>query len=197
MIGQWIRVGAAALCVTLLAGCLAVVPSTAARLSAMDPLTADPAAVEVAVIVPPGVRAREGMAMLILDAHRGDGPAREEAREEITLQERAVNLGALTVPEGAKVIAFRIPHADLARVRAVQRRVAVWKADTSVRGSGSFSVNVAFCAVGDGLAPDATFSVLIRTEAGAAFDPLIRNARLRNLRGAGVLDTLPPCEGAQ
>lgn len=43
-----------------LAACSAILPSTAARLATLDPLTADPAAIELVVILPPALRSARG-----------------------------------------------------------------------------------------------------------------------------------------
>ncbi|NJS38150.1 MAG: hypothetical protein HC783_03115 [Rhodobacteraceae bacterium] len=58
--------------VALLAtACSAVVPSTAARLATMDPLTADPAALELVILLPPGLSIVPGSARLAFGATRG------------------------------------------------------------------------------------------------------------------------------
>ena len=61
----------AALAVLALSACSAIVPSTAARLAALDPLTADPAALELVVILPSGLAVTPGSATLDLSADRG------------------------------------------------------------------------------------------------------------------------------
>ncbi|MFZ1345406.1 MAG: hypothetical protein WAS32_00645, partial [Tabrizicola sp.] len=46
--------------------CTAIVPSTAARLASFDPLTANPAVIELVVILPPGLAVSPGSARLEL-----------------------------------------------------------------------------------------------------------------------------------
>ena len=173
-----------------LAACAALVPSTAARLAQVDPLTADPSALELVVILPPGLAVSPGSARVDVSATRGWATLAESFR----LEDRPPPAG-LPRPEGSSARAFALTPADAERMRAVQDRLAGWKRDGDARGS--FGIGLGGCATGDGPAPDATGSVLIRLDADGPFLPLIRDARLADLLGAEVMAAIKPCQGAE
>ena len=172
-----------------LGGCAAVVPQTAARLQALNPLTLDPSAVTVALILPAGMQIEPGTAVLILVAQRGD----HKATETFVLAPREA--AAVVAPAGAIVAGFGVTAADAERMRLWQGRISDWKAKGAA--SGSISVGVGGCKLGDGPAPDATGAVLIRLSEEAAFQPLIRPTRLSALLGKTALAEMQPCDAAQ
>ena len=173
-----------------LAACSAIVPSTAARLAAFDPLTADPAAIELVVILPPGLAISPGTAELKLAASRGT----EQLSESFSLQDRPVTTG-IDLPEGASARHFALAEADIAKMRAVQAEIAGWKREGNA--TGSFGLGVAGCSTGAGPAPDARGSVLMRVAKDAPFLPLIADGRLADLLGAKTLAAIKPCTGAE
>jgi hypothetical protein len=176
-----------------LGACSSLVASTAARLAAMDPLTADPAAIEVALILPPGLQVVQGGATLSIEAQRGD----KVEMGQFVLQEQPMQIVGIAVPDGARAITLRITPDDVPRMRATQARIAAWDSDGAAKAKGSFGVGLNACALGDGPSDSAVASLLIRTEAGAPFEPLVRGARLREVLGQQVFDAILPCEGAR
>ncbi len=179
---------AAALALT---GCSAVVPSTLARLETLSPLTADPAAIEVALILPPGLRVAPGSAVLTLGAARTDTGAKREAR--FVLEQTQGNGQALPVPDGARADLFRLAAADVPRMRAEQAAIAAWKAEAGNATEGSLGIGLGGCAVNGGPASDARAAALIRTTAGGEFLPLIRDTPLRALLGDELFNRIGPC----
>jgi hypothetical protein len=173
----------------LLSACAYVVPTTVARLAAVDPLTADPAAIEVAVILPPGLAITPGSAKLEVGAVRGA----ESRKGSFTMTDIPATPG-VTAPEGATARIYALTDAEAERLRALQAEIAVWKAEGDA--AGSLGIGIGGCAIGAGPAPDATGSVLIRLAEGGPFLPLIRNGRLADLLGAEVLAAIQPCKGA-
>ena len=171
-----------------LAACGYVVPSTAARLATLDPLTADTAALSVAVVLPAGLRVQPESAVLTI------GSVRRDTDETRTLGMVLVETGLadVPVPAGATGTAYRLSAADVARLRALQAEVTRWKA-TGVDTGGSLSLGIGGCGVGTGPAADAVGSAYIRTQSDGAFLPLIREAGLRDLLGPDVFDTIGPC----
>jgi hypothetical protein len=157
----------AALAMVALSACSALVPSTAARLAALDPLTADPAALKLVVVLPPGLAISSGSAMLTLSADRGG----EHKGGSFQLADRPAPAN-LDLPKGATARGFAIAGQDV---------------DLGVGG----------CAVGDGPAPDATGSVLIKVREDGPFLPLIADGRLSDLLGAEVLAAIKPCQAAE
>ena len=173
-----------------LAACGYVVPSTAARLATLDPLTADPAALSVAVVLPAGLRAQPGTALLTIESVRRD--TGETRTLPMVLME--TGLANVPVPAGATGTAYRLSTADVVRLRALQAEVTGWKA-AGVDTGGSLGLGIGGCGVGEGPAPDAVGSAYIRTQTGAAFLPVIREAGLRDLLGPALFDAIGPCAG--
>lgn len=173
-----------------LAACTSLVPSTAARLAALDPLTADPAALELVMILPPGLAVSPGSARLDLSADRGA----EHKSGSFKLAERPAAPG-LTVPDGASARGYAIAEADVPGMRALQAEIAAWKRKGATRGA--LGIGLGGCAVDGGPAPDAVGSVLIRVQQDGPFLPLITNGRLADLLGPDVLAAIKPCQAAK
>ena len=114
----------------LLAGCTAVDPVTALRLSSVDPLTADPAGYAVALDLPAGLDIRPDSAFLTLRATRADTGETAE--------------GAFALIAG-DVDTYALDRADLPRFRALQSRIGAWQAAAPEATSGSFRVAVGGC----------------------------------------------------
>ena len=173
-----------------LSACSAIVPSTAARLAAFDPLTADPAGIELLVILPPGLSVRPGTAKLEFGAVRGT----ESRKGSFALADRPVTTG-LDLPDGATARHYALTPADAQAMRALQAEISAWKRDGTAQGA--LGLGVDGCATGAGPAPDATGSVLIRLEDKAAFLQLIDQGKLADLLGAAALAAIKPCNGAE
>lgn len=179
-----------ALCFVALSACTALVPSTAARLSALDPLTADPAALELVVILPAGLAVTPGSAKLELSADRG---AEHKAGGFILADKPAAP--DLDLPPDATVRGFSIADQDIDRMRALQAEIAGWKRQGAAKGS--LGLGIGGCAIGGGPAPDATGSVLIKLRADGPFLPLIADGKLSDLLGAKVMAAIKPCQAAE
>lgn len=173
-----------------LSACTSLVPSTAARLASMDPLTADPAVLELIVILPPGLAVSPGSAKLELSASRGA----EHKTGSFTLTERPAET-VVQVPQGGSARGFAIAEADVGRMRALQAEIADWKREGAAKGS--LGIGLGGCAVDGGPAPDATGSVLIRLAEDGPFLPLVAEGKLSDLLGADVLAAIQPCKGAE
>lgn len=176
--------------VLALAGCSAVVPSTAARLAAFDPLTVDPAGIEMMVILPPGLAASPGSARLDLSASRGT----EKLNGSFVLADLPAAAGP-DLAEGTTARRFVIASAEVPRMRALQAEIAAWKREGEAKGA--LAVGIGGCATGDGPAADATGSILIRMTAGGPYLPLIANGRLADLLGPETLASLRPCQAVE
>ncbi len=173
-----------------LAACSAIVPSTAARLAAFDPLTADPAGIELLVILPPGLSVTPGTAKLEFGAVRGT----ESRKGSFALADRSVTDG-LDLPDGATARRYALTPADAQEMRALQAEISGWEQDGTAQGA--LGLGVDGCATGAGPAPDATGSVLIRLEENAPFLQLIDQGKLADLLGAAALAAIKPCNGAE
>jgi hypothetical protein len=175
------------LALLLLSACASVLPTTAARLAALDPLTADPGEIEVAVILPQGLAAKPGSARLEFGATRGS----ERLQGSFVLQDIPAE-AAVTAPKGSTARIYALTEADVERMRELQRQIAAWKRQG--QAMGTLGLALGGSAVGDGPAPDATGSVLIRVTDDAPFLPLIRDGRLSDLLGAETLAAIQPCK---
>lgn len=173
-----------------LAACGSVVPTTAARLATIDPLAADPGAIALAVILPPGLAVTPGTAVLEFGATRGA----ESRVGRFTLQDAPVPAD-LAVPGGASAHAYALTDRDADEMRALQSEIAQWKREGDAKGH--LSLGIGGCALGTGPAPDAVGSVLIRMAEDGPFLPLIRNGRLADLLGPEALAAFQPCKGAE
>lgn len=180
----------------LLAGCGSLVPATVAMLYGASPLEADPAAIQIALVMPPGLRVKPGTAKMTIATTRLD--TNETRGGDFILQARPVVLAEVDVPEGAHSDAYRLSPKDVMAVKALQAVARQWKAEVPEgQTKGTFAVGVGGCTMGAGPAPDATASIYIRTEADGSFLPLLRDAELREFLGEELFAALGPCDGAK
>lgn len=77
----------------------------------------------------------------------------------------------------------------------MQAEIAGWKAKGAARRA--LGLGIGGCAVGDGPAPDASASVLIRLREDGPYLPLIESGKLSGLLGAEVLAAIQPCQAAE
>jgi hypothetical protein len=173
-----------------LSACAAVVPGTAARLAAMDPLTADPGAIELVVILPPGLSVTPGSAVLEFGATRGT----ERMSGSYVLADIPTPVDAVAPAEGT-MRGYALQEKDVERMRALQAEIAGWK--QAGAAAAYLSLGIGGCAVGAGPGPEAVGSVMIRLAEGRPLLPLIRQGRLADLLGADVMAAIEPCKGAE
>lgn len=173
-----------------LSACAAIAPSTVERLARLDPLTADPAGIELVVILPEGLAVRPGTARLEIGAERAD----EARKGSFALEDRPLPEG-IAVPAKATARRYGLGAADARRMRALQAEISTWKREG--KAVGRFGLGIGGCALGDGPAPDARGSVLIRLAPTESFLPLISGGRLADLLGPDALAAIEPCQTAQ
>lgn len=175
----------------VLAACSALVPGTMVELSALSPLTADPSAIEVALVLPPGLEVAPNSAILTLGAtHRVTG---ETVSETFVLQPMSSQAGGAGLPDDPGAERFRLSPADLDRMEQTQNDIEASNALLPDAVRGSLSVGLGGCAKGEGPAPDAKAAAFIRTERNGAFLPLIRETPLLTLLGRDLFDAIGPC----
>ncbi|MFN3844442.1 MAG: hypothetical protein ACK4RZ_01305 [Paracoccaceae bacterium] len=176
--------------VAAVSACGTVSPVTMARLAALDPLTADPAELAVAIVVPEGFSVVPGTAKLTLKAARGQ----QKLAEMVTLLDRPL-AGAVQTPEGSRATAYALAPIDVQRMRDWQATVAGWTDGGAA--SGTFGLGVDGCTTGDGPAPDALAAVYVRLEAGGSYLPLVPPSPMSALLGPDVMAAIKPCTGAR
>ena len=165
---------------TLLAGCSSLVPSTVAQLAGLSPLTADPAGFEVALDLPPGIDVVPDSALLVLAASQSETGAAFEAPFVLQRRDGPVQL-------------WRVNPDDLDELRTLQARAAEWEAEDPDASSGSLSVGLEPCRIGDGPAPDAAVSISLRVQPGGPLLPLVRNAPISDFADDATINELDPC----
>jgi hypothetical protein len=163
----------------LVAACGYLDPRAVKDLSLLDPLRADPAAIEARVTLPEGLRLRPDQAFLNVQARTGDSRVAESFR--------------LRLVEGQDehVTQLSLSSADADRFRAWQARVLELRQSGEVRGQ--LSVSLGACATGTGPAPDAAGSLGLKLRADAPMAPVIEDAPLATLLGPERLAAIGPC----
>lgn len=179
-----------ALAALALASCSSLVPTTAAQLSRLDPLTADPGDIQLVAVLPPGLAVRPGSAVLVMSATRGQ----QSQSGRFVLRDVAA-LPEVAVPKGGTARVYALTEADAERMRTLQAGISKWKREGEAKGS--LSLGIGGCTVDKGPAQDAVGSVLIRLAPDQPFLPLIRDGRLSQLLGPEHMAGLGPCQGSE
>ncbi|MCR9089326.1 MAG: hypothetical protein NXH97_21615 [Rhodobacteraceae bacterium] len=151
-------------------------------MSTLSPVTADPGAIAVALMLPDGAGVQPGGAQLFLGARRTDTGA--ETGLSVALARRS---------DGEVGEVFEIAPGDRAAFRAEQARIAAWQAEAPDATKGTLSMAVAPCRVGTGPAPRARSSVAIRFAPDEPFSPLLRDVPLSRIANESDIAAWPPC----
>ncbi|MCB2134548.1 MAG: hypothetical protein KDE08_01180 [Rhodobacteraceae bacterium] len=175
-------------------GCTAVTPSSLLRLKALSPLEADPAQIEVVLLLPEGLGIRPGSATLRLAATRRDTGA--ETGRNFTLSSRAADAHDFPADDVATAQHFGLAAGDVGDFRALQSEIAAWKAEAPDATEGTLAVALGGCTIGGGPSADAVASVYARTENGGAYFPIISNGPLARLLDPAQTGEMPPCPAA-
>jgi hypothetical protein len=191
------RIFPVAATVLALAGCTHVPVKTMWDLRRFDPMTADPALLRVAFAAPAVYAPRPGGAKMTIFQARRSGRDRREI--EIVLEE--VSLASETClsrvrPKVGQVLhAYRIPQTDIPRLVELRREALARAAEEPGAFTGSFSVGVDGCRVGDVALPDAVrVSTWIRTGESDGYIPLIEDFDLvAELGREKLMEKSPAC----
>lgn len=172
----------AAVIAGFLAGCSSIVPGTALRLGTVDPLTADPGQISVAIELSEGLAVLPGSVKLSLSAEH---PERGAVGGDWTLEG--------TEQSGERWL-FRMPEAELADVRRVQREIKSWKTADPDGTEGALSVSLGGCRTApDADIEDARASVFVAFSSDGPLLPLFRDAPVAEVLSADQMSRLPPC----
>lgn len=170
------------LTVIILSGCTGIVPSTAARLNALDPLTADPADMAVALELPNGLGVLPDSVKLLLGA---ENATRGKTSGEWVLSETTDAEGRLK---------YAIAAQDQSELRAIQAQVRGWEAADPDGTEGYLSVAIGGCrTVPAEKLQNARGSVFIALSPDAPMMPLFRNAPITKVLSDQDLADMPPC----
>ena len=169
--------------ILLLGACTSVVPSALARLNQLSPLESDPADIAVALDLPDRLDIKPGTATIGFRAERKD--IGEVSTGTYVLRQREDKETGLVI--------FDIEDADQRDMRAQQSLVRLWKEKAPRQTSGSVSVAFQGCAIGTGPADEAEVSILMRTEQGGEFFPLVRGASMKDVLNILEVTEIDPC----
>lgn len=176
----------------LLAGCGSLAPGAAGRLSALDPLAADPATLSLAAVMPAPTRLRSGDVRLkmTLEAPSPDGVAEEFALDVDTSGQA---IGVVVNPASERLQVLKIASADFPRLRAAQDKVRAYKASGG-EGKGSISVSIGGgCIDGPVGAGPLIAAVYMRTSPADGYFAMLKPLDLRKLAGEDAIAKLPNC----
>ncbi|SMX40092.1 hypothetical protein [Octadecabacter ascidiaceicola] len=168
-----------------LSACSNLVPSTLARLSVLDPLTADPAGFAIGVETTQGVDLRENTVLLVFTATKGSSG--QIRREAFTLAEnRTDNMRTV----------YTISPEGVIEMRALQRELSTWDDGSDVSNSLALEVTADGCRVESTTPPDdPRVSIFMQLAADSPMLPLLRNAPLSEMFDVKDLAELPQCSG--
>ncbi|MEM7630498.1 MAG: hypothetical protein AAF227_00555 [Pseudomonadota bacterium] len=159
-----------------LGACSSLVPGTILQLNDVDPLTADPAVIALRATLPDSVGVMPGSATLQLSARLRDGSERT---------------GSFVIEQMGDV--FQVSPEAHNALRALQADIAACKAADPDGTEGSLGIDLEPCRRGADIPADATLSVAVRLEAGGAFLPLVRDARVVDLLDNDTVDEMTRC----
>jgi hypothetical protein len=151
----------------------------------------DPGTMQVAALMPAGLRPQPRSAKQIIEGTRSD--TKERARLEAVLAEQPVTLVGVAVEPGDAAYFFQLAEADLAPTREVQTKLAAWDAVVSDETTGSFSVGMGVCTTGAGPIANAEGAVFIRATDGGPMLLLIARAPTAGQIGAEAMARIGSC----
>ncbi len=175
----------------LLASCGHVPLTSLPKLRNLDIMTVDAGALRVAVVMPQGLRVREGSAVIVAGLNPSvAGPSVEETfvLEDVSATE---NTGAL--PQTAQI--FRISESDLPRLEAFRTTVRQRRKEHPDDTGGQLTVTSGGCRTAALPAGPLPVDTLLRTERDGGYFVLTRGVDLRRLtRNADLTTQIPLCD---
>ena len=168
-----------------LSGCTNLVPSTLMRLNALDPFTADPNDMAVALELPAGLALQPGSTEMMFKAVHS--PSGETHQRDYTLQEQRT-------PDG--LVIYTLSPEDIADLEAMKVSLLPWKDTSDGKSMLSMGVHSDACRVpGITIADDPRLSILLRLEQDGPLRPLLRDGPILEYFDVGELAELPQCGG--
>ncbi|MEL6640268.1 MAG: hypothetical protein AAFP98_02965 [Pseudomonadota bacterium] len=162
-----------------LTACSALVPSTVVQLMSLSPLTADPEALAIQIVLPDSVGIVPNSAVLVL-SNTFEGETTE---------------GRFVLDQSGDV--YRIAPNDVEPLRQLQATIRTQEEAQPDDNSGSLSVNAAPCLNTANASVEETVSVSIQAAKDGPFLPLFRDQPLSALFGQQDLVTWPTCPTAE
>ncbi len=180
------------------AGCSHVPLPSAVRLGRLDPLTADPQYIQIAVRMPDGLSVPDSGAVMEIGTRRADIDAEEKLRLVFEKQVAASShlADGLEPKAGTHVEIFRVSERDIPRLRALQETAKSWKADAPDDTKGSLSIQASGCRTSTLPRGPLHISTYLRTDPGSSFFVVARDMDLRSLvsNNGGEAFSVPLCD---
>jgi len=166
-------------------GCTSLVPSTLVRLNALDPFTADPNDMAVALELPAGLALQAGSTQMMFKAVHS--PSGEAHQREYVLREQRM-------PDG--LVIYTLSPEDIENLEAMKVSLLPWKETSDGNSSLSMGVIADACRVpGIEVPADPRVTILLRLEADGPLRPLVRDASILEYFDVADLAELPQCSG--
>ncbi len=167
------------------AGCTSVVPSTLMRLNALDPFTADPNDMAVAVNLPSGLQMQPGTTEMVFKAVHS--PSGETIERTYLLEEFRTEDGT---------VIYTLSDADVANLNEMKTALLPWKETSDGNSSLSMFVSTDACQVPDiAIGEDPRVNIALRLEKDGPLRPFVRDAPLLEFFEVEALAELPQCSG--
>lgn len=186
-------IGAALAAAFGLAGCASLAPGAAGKLAGLDPLSADPAALSLAAVMPVPTRLRSGdvVMTITLSAPAPHGPIDEAFALDVAAGAEAQ--GVTVNAETERLQVLKIAPADVERLRAAQARARAAKA-AGVGAKGSLTVGIrGGCLDGPLGQGPLIAAVFMRAAPGEDYFAMLKPVDLRRLAGEEAIAKLPAC----
>ncbi|MEE4174914.1 MAG: hypothetical protein V2I57_11745 [Xanthomonadales bacterium] len=167
---------AVALLGLMLAGCSGVPLTSYGKLARLDPMTAEPRDLRVAVMTSDAVDLTPGKVDLVMSYLAEDGSLDESHSLVVRPDDTPAFSSRLTrdLEPGFAVDTFELSAANADTMRGFQQRVRNFKAGDG-EGEGTLSVSVnGFCTTRDAAAEDLPFAVYLKTSPEDDFFPMLR-----------------------
>ena len=178
-----------------LSACASVNPVGLARLAAMDPLSADPQQISVAVRLPQALKLRTGDLVMVLKTNGVEGPGAIDETFSLAVSDAAAGDAGVIAPEtGERLQTARVAPQDVERLRATQAKARALKAEGGAKGKGSLTVSAkGGCKMAELGDADLMMNLYMQTEANGEWFPVVSALNLRRALGAEMLAKILAC----
>lgn len=167
------------------AGCTSVVPSTLMRLNALDPFTADPNDMAVALDLPAGLALWPATTQMTFKAVHS--PSGETFERSYVLEEQLIGDG---------VVIYTLSADDIVDLEAMKAELLPWRETSDGNSTLSMEVSSKSCRVeGVEIGPDPRVSIALRLEAEGPLRPFLRGVPLLEYFDVERMADLPLCGG--
>jgi hypothetical protein len=187
------RLGIVGLILAFLVACGHTPVSSMVKLRNFDPTTTDVEKLSIAVAVPNQFKVSDNGVTMLLEIRKKDGS--QSKRETFALtsslqSDDQQKLRRLSVPEGRKILAYRIHPQDVERFNTI-RRFSIEKKKTK-QWDGSFGVGTQVCRINDVLPESILITTYIKSSETKEYVPFIVDLDLAKQTDVGRVETWAP-----